>query len=93
MEIMNMFKDKARSNKKTIVLPEGSEPRIYKAAEKIVEQELANLILLGEENNILEKNPVNLTLSYQGGQFIIAGIPNKGWDESIENGLIMLRKM
>jgi diguanylate cyclase (GGDEF)-like protein len=45
------------------------------------------------ENNIFEKNPVNLTLSYQGGKFIIAGIPNKGWNESIENNLIMFRKV
>ncbi len=55
MDIMKIFKDKARADKKTIVLPEGDEPRVYKAAEKIINQELANLILLGDEEKILEK--------------------------------------
>lgn len=55
MDIMKIFKNKAKNDKKTIVLPEGYEPRVYKAAEKIIEQDLAELFLLGDENEILKK--------------------------------------
>jgi len=64
MDVMKIFKDKAKSDKKTIVLPEGYEPRIYKAAEKIVEQDLAELFLLGDEEEIIKnakKDNVDLT--------------------------------
>jgi len=64
MDIMQKFKTKAINNKKTIVLPEGCEPRIYKAAEKIAEQGLAELFLLGDEatiKNKAEKDNVDLT--------------------------------
>lgn len=54
MDIIDMFKDEASKDKKTIVLPEGDEPRIYKAAKKIVDQGLADIILLGEEKKIID---------------------------------------
>ncbi len=63
MDVMKKFKDKARANKKTIVLPEGLEERVYKAAEKIIDENLANLIILGEEEEIknkAKKDKVNL---------------------------------
>jgi diguanylate cyclase (GGDEF)-like protein len=43
------------------------------------------------EDSIFEKNPVDLTLSYTGGTFTIAAIPNKGWNDSIGNDLIIFR--
>ena len=55
MNIMKKFKDKAKNNKKTIVLPEGLEPRIYKAAEKVANQDLAELFLLGAKKDIIKK--------------------------------------
>jgi len=44
--------DKARSDLKTIALPEGSEKRNLLAAEIITREKLANVILLGDENEI-----------------------------------------
>ena len=38
MELMKQIWDKARNNKKTIVLPEGDEERTLVAAQKIVEE-------------------------------------------------------
>jgi len=46
------MKDMARKRKKTIVLPEGEEIRILKAAEIISREEIAEIILLGEEEKI-----------------------------------------
>ena len=43
---------RARGEKKTIVLPEGDEPRIIAAAESILARGVADLILLGDENTI-----------------------------------------
>jgi len=39
--------DMARANKKTIVLPEGSDERILRAAEIILHRKVANIIILG----------------------------------------------
>ncbi|TDT61619.1 phosphate acetyltransferase [Fonticella tunisiensis] len=54
MRLMEQIWEKARSNKKVIVLPEGSEPRTVKAAEIIKKEGLAEVILIGDENRIKE---------------------------------------
>jgi phosphate acetyltransferase len=46
---------RARGAKKTIVLPEGEDPRILAAAEAILARGVADLVLLGEENTIRAK--------------------------------------
>src|SRR5699024_5589238 len=46
---------RARGEKKTIVLPEGDDPRIIEAAESLLARGVAELILLGEENVIRAK--------------------------------------
>lgn len=45
--------ERARANKQTIVLPEGDDPRTLEAAEKILAQEVADIIILGDEQTIL----------------------------------------
>ncbi|MCK4260967.1 MAG: phosphate acetyltransferase [Halanaerobiales bacterium] len=52
MPLMKNIKKAAKSNVRRIVLPEGTELRIIKAAEKIVKEELANVILLGRKEEI-----------------------------------------
>lgn len=39
---------RAKAEKKTIVLPEGADERILEAAQKVLELEMANLIILGD---------------------------------------------
>lgn len=51
-EFLDRMKAAAKSNKKTIVLPEGEDPRTIEAAKKIVEEDLANLIILGDPATI-----------------------------------------
>lgn len=46
---------RAQGEKKTIVLPEGDEPRIIAAAEAILSRGVANLVLLGDETAIRQK--------------------------------------
>lgn len=44
--------ERAKASKQTIVLPEGSDVRTLQAAEKIIEQDIANLIILGNVDEI-----------------------------------------
>ncbi len=55
MKISQLIREKAKKNPKIIVLPEGEEPRMIKAAETIINEGLASLILLGREENIKSK--------------------------------------
>lgn len=52
MSLLDQIKAKAKSNKKTIVLPEGSDPRVVEAAGIILKEGLANLVVLGDEGEI-----------------------------------------
>ena len=53
--IITKLKEKAKNNKKTIVLPETMDNRILKAAEIILKEDIADIILIGEEE-ILNNN-------------------------------------
>jgi len=48
-----MIKDNARKHFKKIVLPEGTEERTLKAANELIEESIAQIILLGNKNEIL----------------------------------------
>lgn len=63
MDLLTCFKNKAKDNKKKIVLPEGEEPRIIKAAAKILKEEIADLYILGKEeeiNSIAHKEDIDI---------------------------------
>lgn len=63
MSLENYFHEKARANKQKIVLPEGNEPRIIKAAAQILEKGIADLIILGKKEeifNISTREDVNI---------------------------------
>lgn len=64
MNIMDELKIKAKENFKTIVLPETMDARVLEAAQIITEEKLANIILIGREQDIISKNPnlKNLTI-------------------------------
>ena len=52
MEISKMIRERAKTNPKTIVLPEGEEPRMVKATETIIKEGFAKIILLGRKEKI-----------------------------------------
>lgn len=45
----------AKARKRTIVLPEGEEDRIIKAADYLLERDIVDLIIVGDENAILAR--------------------------------------
>lgn len=47
--------DRAKADKKTIVLPEGNDERILEAAQEALAQEIANIIILGDADEIAAK--------------------------------------
>ncbi len=63
MHLIDQIKSKARSELRTVVLPEGYDNRMIQAAEKIVADKLANVILLGEPETLLSKaSELNVSL-------------------------------
>ena len=55
MSLLQEIREKAKLKNKCIVLAEGEEDRIIRAAEEIVEQKIARLILIGNKDVILSK--------------------------------------
>jgi phosphate acetyltransferase len=56
----------ARSDKKRIVLPESTDPRILKATETLLEREIAEIILLGKKEKIVALiNQMGLSLDLE----------------------------
>lgn len=51
-DFLEHMKQRARANKKTIVLPEGEDPRTIEAAQMIVDEGIANLIVIGNPQDI-----------------------------------------
>lgn len=48
--------DRAKADKKTIVLPEGNDERILEAAQEAIAQGIANIIILGDADEIAAKS-------------------------------------
>ena len=51
-DFLTRMKSTAKANKKTIVLPEGEDPRTIEAAHKIIAEDLADLVILGNPDEI-----------------------------------------
>lgn len=54
MSYIDMIKDRARLDKKTIVLPESNDKRTLIAAAKIMEEKIADIIMIGDEEKITD---------------------------------------
>ena len=52
MSLMNQIVERAKANKQRIVLPEGTEERTLKAANQLLADEVADLILIGNPDEI-----------------------------------------
>ena len=55
MGFIDTIKMRAKDNKKTIVLPETADMRTLEAAHKILAEEIADIILIGDKNTIIKK--------------------------------------
>ena len=54
MAFIDGIKAKAKQDKKTIVLPETNDKRTLIAANEIVKEGIANLILVGDEEKVMD---------------------------------------
>ncbi len=54
MSYIDLIKERARLDKRTIVLPESNDKRTLIAAAKIVEEGIANIIMVGDEEKIMD---------------------------------------
>ena len=52
MDILEKIMERAKANPQRIVLPEGTEPRTLQAADIILQEKAARLILIGNEAEI-----------------------------------------
>ncbi|HOP07169.1 MAG TPA: phosphate acetyltransferase [candidate division Zixibacteria bacterium] len=52
MNALSKIKDRARAKKRRVVLPEGFDPRVIKAAKKILSEELAAVTIIGDEKEV-----------------------------------------
>lgn len=63
MDLIQNIINKAKSSHKTIVLPEGEEERVVRAADKIRADKIAKIILLGNEGKITKiAHELNISL-------------------------------
>ena len=58
MGIIDKLKELAKQDKKKIILPETMDDRVLKAASIIIEEDVADIILLGDINNYVDKYPI-----------------------------------
>lgn len=56
MSFVESIKERAKQNKKRIVLPETMDRRVLEAAEKIIREDIADIILIGKEEEIAENS-------------------------------------
>ncbi len=62
MDFISSVKERAKQNKQTIVLPESTDRRTLKAASIAMEEDIANIILIGNRESIFASAPdIDLT--------------------------------
>ena len=61
-DFLTRIKERARADKKTIILPESMDRRIYEAAEMILSEDIANIIIIGTPEEV-EANSTGLDIS------------------------------
>ena len=87
MGFIDEIKTKAKADKKIIVLPETEDSRTYEAAEQVLKEGLATLVLIGSEE-LVKKNGAGYDLT---GATIIDPATNDKTDSYI-NKLVELRQ-
>ena len=82
MKFIEIIKQRAKENIKTIILPEAEDKRVLEAASKVTKEGFAKIILLGDETQIAEDSKkYNIDLS---GVTIINPLKSEKKNEYIE---------
>jgi malate dehydrogenase (oxaloacetate-decarboxylating)(NADP+) len=90
-EVMRIFINKAKSQPKRIVFPEGSEEKILRASQVIIDEGIAKPILLGEKEAIVQKAK-ELGLDFLDRTEIIEPSKYPKFDEYVEEFFQMRQK-
>lgn len=90
MKFIEQIKQKAKSNIKTIVLPEASDIRILKATQMVNKEGFAKIVLLGEKDKI-KKMAQEENIDISGATIITPEISEKY--KEYANSLYELRKL
>lgn len=90
MQLLDNLVSKAKANKRRIVLPEGLEERTLRAADRLLQEEVADLILIANPDEVKAK-AAELGLSHINKAEIICPISNPK-KETYANILYELRK-
>ena len=53
---LDRIKQRAKADKKTIVLPESMDRRTFEAAETILKEDIANIIIIGTDEEVAENS-------------------------------------
>ncbi len=69
MQFIEHIKQRASKDIKTIVLPEAEDLRTLKATEQVLKEKYANIILIGNEDEIKEKAEIN-KIDISGAQIV-----------------------
>jgi len=87
MSFIDSIKERAKSNKKRIVLPETMDKRVIEAAEKILKEDIAEIILVGKTEEVEE-----ISNGYDISKAIIVDPFKEDYTEELINYLVELRK-
>ena len=87
MNFIDNVKKRAKKDKKTIVLPESMDERVIEAASKVIEEDIANIIIIGDKEEI-DKNYPNYDISKDK----IINPESSELTEDLINHLVELRK-
>ncbi len=90
-EVMRIFINKARSQPKRIVFPEGSEEKILRACQVIIDEGIAQPILLGKKDAVIQKAK-ELNLDILDSTEIIEPSKYPKFDEYVEEFFQMRQK-
>ena len=90
-EVMRIFINKAKSQPKKIVFPEGSEEKILRACQVIIDEGIAKPILLGKKDTVIQKAK-ELSLDILDSTEIIEPSKYPKFDEYVEEFFQMRQK-
>ena len=87
MNFIDKIKERAKSDKKRIVLPESMDKRVIEAAEKILKEDLAEVVIVGKKEDILD-----ISQGYDISKAVIVDPFTEEYTEELINELVELRK-
>lgn len=87
MNFIDNIKERAKRNKKTIVLPESMDERVIEAASKVIKEDIANIIIIGDKDEIDQNYP-----NYDISKASIINPDSSELTEDLINHLVELRK-